>query len=500
MPTRTSYTYSGALLTPADGSTTLALTTSEAQPIEYLERGHIEVWKSTDGFATDENQTQLTRPDDFDISTDGTEIELVTPTVTGESYVVRRVTPLEPYFEFADGSNLTEGQLNRLRLLDLFRAQEAQDFNLDFQDGVDAAEANAAAAVVAVQGAVDDAAAALAALSAVEADAAAAAADAALAQAAASAAQAEALAASSSAQAALDALAGVLPFDLVANVAAIPGSPADLDTVEVTNSTGIESFTPLSGIPGGFVGSSGLSVRIQYNSGGSTWVWLSYFANDPETRYVLQGDAPSAGTGIELTGDYSGLTIALTSGAQTSLGKADTAVQPGRTISAGTGLAGGGDLSANRTLSLSSGTQDSLALADSAYQASDLADQATAEAGTSNTTLMTPLRTAEQVAAKPPGIPVSSKNAAYTLADADTGKVISITTGGVTVPDTLASGTSVCIFNNSGSSQVIVQASGLTLYWGQSGATGNRTLAGRGVATVLQISSGVAVITGAGLT
>lgn len=58
-----------------------------------------------------------------------------------------------------------------------------------------------------------------------------------------------------------------------------------------------------------------------------------------------------------------------------------TAVAPTRTVTAGTGLTGGGDLSANRTIS------------------ADLASQAEAEAGTSSTKLMTPLRTAEAIAA-----------------------------------------------------------------------------------------------------
>lgn len=51
-----------------------------------------------------------------------------------------------------------------------------------------------------------------------------------------------------------------------------------------------------------------------------------------------------------------------------SLDLADTAVQPARSISAGTGLTGGGSLAADRTISLSSGSIASLALADSALQ------------------------------------------------------------------------------------------------------------------------------------
>jgi hypothetical protein len=103
-------------------------------------------------------------------------------------------------------------------------------------------------------------------------------------------------------------VANALLFDIVANVAAIPASPSNQDAVEVTNGTGIESFTPLSGVPSGFVGDSGLSVRLIYDGPNSTWVWLQYFPNDPENRY---GDAI-----VTLQGDVSDL--------QTDLGIAQT--------------------------------------------------------------------------------------------------------------------------------------------------------------------------------
>ena len=90
------------------------------------------------------------------------------------------------------------------------------------------------------------------------------------------------------ANAAASAVANAILYDTVANVAAIPASPVNNDAVEVTNSTGIQSFTPLSGIPAGFVGDSGLSVRMVYTTSGATWNWIQYFPNDPETRY---GDA-----------------------------------------------------------------------------------------------------------------------------------------------------------------------------------------------------------------
>jgi microcystin-dependent protein len=116
------------------------------------------------------------------------------------------------------------------------------------------------------------------------------------------------------ANSAVAAVGNALLYTIVANVAAIPSSPANNAAVEITNSTGIESFSPLSGKPAGFVGSSGLSVRIIYQSTGSTWSWVQYFASDPENRYLGKGGgtltgvlAVTAGTaalpGIAISGD-----------------------------------------------------------------------------------------------------------------------------------------------------------------------------------------------------
>ena len=87
------------------------------------------------------------------------------------------------------------------------------------------------------------------------------------------------------ANAASVAVSNAVLFTLVATVAAIPGSPSDNDYVEIGNSTGIESFSPLSGLPSGFVGASGLTVRLRYDDSASSWVFMNYFANDSETRY-----------------------------------------------------------------------------------------------------------------------------------------------------------------------------------------------------------------------
>ena len=106
-------------------------------------------------------------------------------------------------------------------------------------------------------------------------------------------------AATVTANAAAAAVANAVLYTTVANVAAIPATPANNTAVEVTNSTGIESFTPLSGKPVGFVGSSGLSVRIIYQTAGTTWTWIQYFPNDPENRYLKEaGDTMTGALGV----------------------------------------------------------------------------------------------------------------------------------------------------------------------------------------------------------
>ena len=92
--------------------------------------------------------------------------------------------------------------------------------------------------------------------------------------------------ANTNATAALNAAAEALAYTVVANVAAIPGSPANGDAIRILDSTGIQSFTPLSGLPGGFIGDSGLTVEIYYSSGTSTWVWVRYYATDSDSRYL----------------------------------------------------------------------------------------------------------------------------------------------------------------------------------------------------------------------
>jgi len=97
-------------------------------------------------------------------------------------------------------------------------------------------------------------------------------------------------------------------------------------------------------------------------------------------------------------------------------------------------------------------------------------------------------------------LPINSKTATYVLLVTDAGQVVSITTGGVTIPSgVFSAGQAVSIYNNSAVAQTITQGSGTTVTLASSGLTGNRTLGGYGLCTVLCIASNTFVITGAGI-
>ena len=97
-------------------------------------------------------------------------------------------------------------------------------------------------------------------------------------------------------------------------------------------------------------------------------------------------------------------------------------------------------------------------------------------------------------------LPQNAQTSAYTLVASDTGKHISITTGGVTVPSGIFSvGDIVTIYNNSSSSQTITQGASVTLRQAGTSNTGNRSLDQYGTSTLLCVASNVFVISGSGL-
>ena len=92
----------------------------------------------------------------------------------------------------------------------------------------------------------------------------------------------------------------------------------------------------------------------------------------------------------------------------------------------------------------------------------------------------------------------NSKSASYTLIASDSGKHI-LTDSNVTVPDSVfAAGDAVTIINNSGSNITITK--GTNMYNAADATNANRTLAGRGMATLLFTAADTCYISGAGLT
>lgn len=88
---------------------------------------------------------------------------------------------------------------------------------------------------------------------------------------------------------------------------------------------------------------------------------------------------------------------------------------------------------------------------------------------------------------------------AYVLQSSDSGKHISISGGGVTVPTSIFNiGEMVMIFNNSSSDQDIT-TTGTTCYLSGTNLVGNRTLSQRGTCTILCVGVNTFAISGAGL-
>ena len=97
-------------------------------------------------------------------------------------------------------------------------------------------------------------------------------------------------------------------------------------------------------------------------------------------------------------------------------------------------------------------------------------------------------------------VPLNTQSGAYVAVASDAGKAIYISTGGVTINNSVFSaGDAVTIINASGSDQTITQGSGVNLYNATDATTGNRTLAGRGMATIWFENYDQAYISGAGL-
>ena len=93
---------------------------------------------------------------------------------------------------------------------------------------------------------------------------------------------------------------------------------------------------------------------------------------------------------------------------------------------------------------------------------------------------------------------VGTKTGSYTLATTDVGKYVQVGSGGsITIPDaTFAEGDAISIFNNTTGNITITCTITTAYIAGTDSDKASVTLATRGVATILFISSTVCVITG----
>ena len=85
-------------------------------------------------------------------------------------------------------------------------------------------------------------------------------------------------------------------FFVVANVAALPGSPVVGNTYLVLDSTGAEGIAGLLALPGGFVGSSSLCVQLIRDATGPAWRFVTYGAIDADGRYAPKVSQVHVGT------------------------------------------------------------------------------------------------------------------------------------------------------------------------------------------------------------
>ena len=93
-------------------------------------------------------------------------------------------------------------------------------------------------------------------------------------------------------------------------------------------------------------------------------------------------------------------------------------------------------------------------------------------------------------------IPNNNQSSSYTVVASDAGKCVT-TDANVTINSSVLSvGDAVSFINKSSSDISIIQGSGLTLYNTSDASTGNKTLSGRGMATIWVASSTVAYISG----
>ena len=110
------------------------------------------------------------------------------------------------------------------------------------------------------------------------------------------------------ANAASSVIGDAVPYTPIGTIGALPAAPSDGARVEISDSTGVESFSGLVGVPADFVGSPDLTVRLQYLSSNSAWNWIQYVVIDPDDRYIVRSGTQGV-LGQYLASDANGVGV-----------------------------------------------------------------------------------------------------------------------------------------------------------------------------------------------